>query len=371
MKNCVINVGKPNKAVLVITPCPKNGLPTQGLQIAERLRTLGFLVRILSRAQSSLARVLDVVVRGIIYIPIHEVVLVNLYGNRAFFYESFIILYAFLWKKRIVVLVHSGLFPVFVRKWPRWTKLVLRRPDVVLVPSEFLYQKLTEVGVRVDAVIPNYIDLEKYKFRERSRLEPRFLYVRGFWSVYNPEMALRAFSIVQKEYPHAVLTMAGREGDSSARCRMLVDELGLRNVHFIGLLQKGELIDIANHHDIHLHTNRSDNMPVSIIEMWACGLPIVGTKVGGMPYLVRNHGDAILVESGDFGEMAKACLRLLSDSELASQLSKNGRKRAEELTWDRVKESWRSVLVGNALRNGESDNFQEISKMQINNESKS
>ncbi|HQU29014.1 MAG TPA: glycosyltransferase family 4 protein [Nitrospirales bacterium] len=343
-----MNPFKFKKKVLVITPCPRLGLPTQGFKIAERLREAGFRISILSKAQSSFIRVLDMVFRGFLFVPFHNVVLVNLYGERAFVYESFIILYTYLWKKRIVVFVRSGLMPEFVRRFPRWTRVVLLRADLVLVPNGFLQQKLTALGLRVDGAISNFIDLEQYTFRERSQLKPSFLYVRGFFnSLYNPEMALRAFAIIQRKYPDATLTMAGREGDCSAMCRKLVSELSLSNVNFVGLLQKNELIALANKHDIHLHTNRVENMPVSIIEMWACGLPIVGTNVGGMPYLVRDNEDAILVESEDFQAMAEACLNLLSNADLARRFSNNGRRRVQELVWERIKSAWLKALFVN------------------------
>lgn len=332
------------KTILVVTPCPRKSPPTQGFIIAQRLRLLGFRTSVLSSVQSSLFRALDIVCRGFLLIPFHNVVFVNLYGNRAFVYESLIILYAYIWKKRIVVFVHSGLMPRFIQRWPKLTRFVIYRSDLILVPNGFLKEKFTTQGVRVDGVIPNFIDLEQYRFKERLHLEPRFLYVRGFWSVYNPEMALRAFALIQGQYPEASLTMVGREGDCSESCRSLVSELGLRNVHFIGLVSKSKLLELAEEHHIHLHTNRSENMPVSIIEMWACGLPIVGTNVGGMPYLVQDNEDAILVESEDFNAMAQMCIKLLSEPDLARRLSRNGRKRAEELTWDRVKTTWLNAL---------------------------
>src|SRR5207253_1609866 len=177
-------------------------------------------------------------------------------------------------------------------------------------------------------------DLKRYTFRERSILAPRFLYLRGMYPYYNPEMAIRAFGIIQHRYPESLLTMAGEEGKESARCRALVRDLNLRNVQFVGLVPKEQIPGLADKHDIYLHTNRVENMPVTIIEMWACGLPIVGTDVGGMPYLVRNGIDGILVKSEDHRAMADTCLELLCNRKLAGMLSWNGRARAEELTWE-------------------------------------
>jgi glycosyltransferase involved in cell wall biosynthesis len=333
------------QSVLVITPCAPEGLPAQGYTIAERLRQSGVRTNVLSRARSSWGRLLDIALRGFLLMPSYDVVFVNVYGDRAFVYESAAILSAWLWKKRIVVFIRGGGMPDFVKRWPHWTRFVLSRANLMLVPHGFLQAELSTLGLRIDGVIPNFIDVEKYKFRERSRLAPRFLYLRGMHSIYNPAMALRAFAIIQQKYPDALLTMAGRENNDSKLCRALVRDLHLRNVHFVGQVPKEKIAELADQHDIHLHTNRVENMPVSIIEMWACGLPIVGTKVGGMPYLVRHRVDSILVASEDYQAMADACLELLSDRELARTLSRNGRIRAEELTWERIKPVWIKALA--------------------------
>jgi glycosyltransferase involved in cell wall biosynthesis len=222
-------------------------------------------------------------------------------------------------------------------------------PHFKLVPHQFLRSFLEAGGFKVDGTIPNFIELEKYKYRERSSLAPRFLYLRGMHPFYNAPMALRAFSIVQKQWPDASLTMAGAPGSESAQCEGIIRDCGLSNVRFTGIVPKDRIPELADAHDIHLHANRVENMPVSIIEMWACGLPIIGTAVGGMVHLARSGSDSILVNSDDHAAMAEACLRLLSDRELARTLSRNGRARAEELSWEKVKPAWESVLLNGTV----------------------
>lgn len=333
------------KSLLIVAPCSPKGVPAQAALIADQLRQTGVQVTLLSKACSSWGRLLDIVFRGLVLIPSHEVVLINAFGGRAFVYETFVVFWARLWKKPLILMIRNGNTPEFVKKWPTWTRLVFRQPNLVLVPHDFLNEELSKLGFRIDGVIPNFIELDKYKFRKRSILAPRFLYLRGSHPNYNPEMALRAFALIQRKYPDALLTMAGREAQGSTFCRALVRDLNLRNVYFIGLVPKEQIPVLADKHDIHLHTNRVENMPVTVIEMWACGLPIVGTNVGGMPYLVRNGSDAILVKSEDYEAMANICVELLSNNKLAETLSCNGRARAEELTWQRVMPWWERALL--------------------------
>jgi glycosyltransferase involved in cell wall biosynthesis len=334
------------KSVLVVTPCVAGGLPTQGSIVARQLREDGMDTGILTRAASGLGRLFDIVLRVPLLAPRYDILLVDVFGERAFVYESFAILFGWIYGRRTVAVVHNGMLPDFVRRWPRWTRFVLSRATVVVAPHGFLRDRLSAASIRIDGVIPNFIDIDKYSFRRRSPLRPRFLFIRGLNRIYNPAMTLRAFAMVQRVHPDASLTMAGQEGSESQHCRDLVAELGLRNVEFTGIIPKAEVPRVADRHDIHLHSNRFENMPVSVIEMWACGLPIVGTDVGGMRYLVTDEVDALLVPSEDHEAMAAAALRLLSDASLAERLSTNGRKRAEMLTWARVRGQWDRVLNG-------------------------
>jgi len=338
--------------ILIVTPCVPGGLPTQTSVIAGRLNPAGVRIHLISKARTRVGRLIDVLVRSLWLIPQCRVVLVDVFGEKAFVYESFAILYASLWKRRLVVTLRNGMLPDFINRWPRWTRFVLAKPHTVLAPHAFLQQRLARAAIRIDGVIPNFIDLEKYTYRRRSSLKPRFLYLRGLDPVYNPEMAIRAFALVQRHFSDASLTKVGREGSDSVRIRALVRELGLRNVRFAGLIAKSEIPRLADEHDIHLHTNRFENMPVSIIEMWACGLPIVGTNVGGMPYLVKDGVDAILVPSEDHAAMAEACLKLLAEPILVERLSLSGRRRSEGLTWAHVKPMWERTLFA-ALRSSQ------------------
>lgn len=242
--------------------------------------------------------------------------------------------------------------PTFASRWPLWTRLVLSVPDLVLTPHDFLRTELSRRGMRVDRVLPNFIELQWYTFLERSLVRPRFLYLRGSHHIYNPQLVLRAFARVQRERPDASLSLAGFEPARAPDLTALAARLGLRNVRFLGLLPKRAIPRVAADHDIYIQANRVENMPVTVIEMWACGVPVIATRAGGITYLVRDGLDALLVDSEDDAAFAAQCLRLLDDPDLARMLSRNGRARAEAFDWTRVEAAWREVL---ALNGNEGD----------------
>jgi glycosyltransferase involved in cell wall biosynthesis len=81
-------------------------------------------------------------------------------------------------------------------------------------------------------------------------------------------------------------------------------------------------------------------MPVAVVEACAMGLPVVSTRVGGIPDLLADGHTGLLVPSEDEQAMTDAVLRLLADQELAARLSNNGRRLAEESSWVRVRPLW-------------------------------
>ena len=139
--------------------------------------------------------------------------------------------------------------------------------------------------------------------------------------------------------------MAGRDMGIEGNVRKLVGELGLDDaVSFPGFLDMHNKIRIGNSVDIFLNTNNIDNMPVTVLEACAMGLPVVATKVGGIPDLLTDEETALLVPDNDVESMAAAIYRLLNEPGLPGRLSANGRQLAECTSWSNVYPKWKRVF---------------------------
>ena len=112
---------------------------------------------------------------------------------------------------------------------------------------------------------------------------------------YNPIMAVRVLNVLKEKYSNSTLTMVGPDKDGTLEeCRVLATDLELNgSIDFKGYMKKNDWINIAKDFDIFINTTNFDNMPVSIIEAMALGLPIVSTNVGGIPYLLENKKNAL------------------------------------------------------------------------------
>lgn len=240
----------------------------------------------------------------------------------------------------LVYCLRGGNLPAFVRRHPRWSARVMRRAALLVAPSRYLAEQLPDWN-RPCTVIPNVVRLDGYPFRRRGPVAPRLLWMRTFHEIYHPELALEVLARVLEHHPDATLTMAGQDTGGLASVRRRTEALGLGGkVRFAGFLDAEAKRSEFAGHDVFLNTNRIDNMPVSVVEAAAFGLPVVATAVGGIPYLLQDEDTALLVPDDDAEAMTRAIERLLADETLAGRLSENGRRLAEASAWPAVAVQW-------------------------------
>ena len=243
------------------------------------------------------------------------------------------------------MVLHGGHLPEFIEQH-RWrTKKVLNRADFLVAPSEYLAEKIGAFGYQITQ-IPNVIDLEDYAFRERSHIEPRLIWMRSFHSIYNPEMAIQVLTELRRTVPGATLTMAGVDKGIEDKIKRMAADACLSNaVTFPGFLDAAEKSREFAAADIYLNTNRIDNMPVSVVEACAFGLPVVATCVGGLPYLITNRENGLLVPSEGVTAMTSAVKELLDNPDLTRRISLGARRLAESSAWTRVRCDWEELLA--------------------------
>jgi len=250
--------------------------------------------------------------------------------------------------KRVVVNYRSGEAEDHLTRWPKTSVPTLQRADAVATPSRYLVDVFARFGIQAES-IANFVDPEAVRYRRRDVLKPVFLSNRNFQSLYNVPCVLRAFARIQARRPDARLIVVG-SGPEGERVHALANELSLRNVEFVGAVKPTEMGRYYDEADVYLNASDIDNMPNSIIESFACGLPVVTTRAGGIPYVVEHERNGLLVDCGDHAALADAALRLLDDPALAHRLMDEGLSDVKRLyTWEAVGEGWAALyrrLVG-------------------------
>jgi len=245
---------------------------------------------------------------------------------------------------------HSGEAPDHLGR-SAIARAVLARVDANVVPSRFLVEVFDRFAIEA-TVIPNIIDPDRFSFCERRPLRPRLVSTRNFEALYNVACTLRAFQIVQARHPDATLTVVGGGRDERA-LRAQVDALRLRNVTFAGRVAPDAIPAYYQANDIYVQSPRIDNMPVSVIEAFACGLPVVSTGVGGIPAIVTHEVNGLLAGDDNHEELAAHVLRLLDDPSLAERLVHSAHASSRACTWPAVRALWLATYR-RVLRNSSS-----------------
>ena len=224
------------------------------------------------------------------------------------------------------------------------TRFSIEQSDEVTAPSQFLkeatFQKLGISPDRSLLVIPNFVDIDEFKpltgdtpcaprprLSECSTNDKVLIHVSNFRPVKQVDQVVKVFDLVQKQIPcHLILVGDGPERSS---IEQLVKELGLRKkVCFFG--KQDSVAEILQRSHVFLLPSKNESFGLAALEAMSCGIPVVASRVEGIPEVVIDGEVGFLATPDDVEEMAKHTLTLLKDDALYSRMSKQARKLAVE-----------------------------------------
>lgn len=274
-----------------------------------------------------------------------SLVLIDSYSSVAFWYTIGAAALCRLFGIPFIPILHGGNFPARLIQSPKASNFVFTHSAINISPSLYLQEHFIKANFKV-LYIPNFLRIENYPFKERNHFAPRLLWVRSFHQLYNPKLAVDVLVLLKKKYPSATLCMVGPDKDGSLETvrekakSMKVDDA----VTFTGLLQKSDWIKLSSDYDVFINTTNFDNMPVSVIEAMALGLPIVTTNVGGLPYLIKDKVDGLLIPPDSPIHFFSAIESILGDSALGRAMALAGRQKASGFDWNKVGHQWQDVI---------------------------
>jgi phenylacetate-CoA ligase len=309
-------------------------LPTNpGLGILARVRFLRFFVRH--------ARFMISLVWGVAQSDVVHVLAACWFYYLAHVVPSIIVARSL--NRRVIVNYRGGRADAFFFRYGSWATFFLKRAHALTVPSPFLIRVFARHGLHA-VEVPNVTDLERFRFRVRSTLRPRILVNRNLTSTYNVAVAIDAFARIRKIRPEATLTIAG-SGPLERSLHDQADRLGLSGVTFRGCVDNADMAGLYDAHDVYVNPANSDNMPISVLESLAAGVPVVSTNVGGIPDLLEDGKDGVLIPPRDPDAMASAVLSVLDAPELAERLITAGLRKARAFRWEAVWPKLRRVYL--------------------------
>ncbi|MCF4102140.1 glycosyltransferase family 4 protein [Gillisia sp. M10.2A] len=319
--------------------------PTTHEALTEALDSQGYNLRTASHFQNKFYRLLHMIWMFFRNLRNSNYILIDFYSTQNFWYAVIIGFLSKLFSKKYILILHGGNLNQRFVSTPRISKYLLLNAYHVVSPSGYLASIVAKIGVQRVTHIPNPFSIKAYHFKKRCNIQPKILWVRAFHSIYNPLLAVKTLELLKREFPNAEMCMVGPDKDGSLKlCRDYADNLGL-SVKFMGKLERKEWLQLSTSYDVFINTTNIDNTPMSVIEGMALGLPVVSTRVGGMPSLIEHKNTGLLVPFNDPEAMYLALKSLLENASLSERLSSAGRKKVESLDWDLIKHKWSSILI--------------------------
>lgn len=275
-----------------------------------------------------------------------KLILIDTYSTSAFEYAYYAGILAKTIGIRYVPIIHGGNIESRIEGDTKRALKYFDNAFKIVCPSYFTLNVLNRHNIQAE-LIPNSIQLKAYTFKsERSIDRIRLLYVRSIERIYNPFMAVHVVHKLKAAGHNVNLALVGPvKDDSLPELHKLISSLELEdNVDLKGRMSKQDWIDFSRGFNVFINTTNVDNTPVSVIEAMALGLPVVTTNVGGIPYLIENLEEGILVEPNDIDAMANAILHLINVGEERRKMVLKARLKVEKFDWEIIKHQWVELI---------------------------
>jgi len=322
----------------------KNKTATTIDTLSGLLESEGFNVTTASTKKNKIVRLCDMLYHIIKHRKYVDYVLIDTYSTTNFYYAYLSSKLCVFFGLKYVPILHGGNLPNRLKESPKLSRQIFANAHINVSPSLYLMSFFESFGFKNIIHIPNVIELKNYHFQKRNIDEIRLLWVRSFSKIYNPKLAVQLLKSLREDNFKASLCMVGPDNDGSLQeTKALAKDLKVE-VEFTGKLPKEVWHKKSKEFNVFINTTTIDNMPVSIIEAMALGLPVVSTNVGGLPFLIEHNTDGILVRPNNVDALKAAILSLKNNEILQQQIAANARKKVEKFDWDVAKDQWFSIL---------------------------
>lgn len=304
----------------------------------------GFKVYYASSKKNKLARMFHMIYKTFKRSKQVDYVLIDTYSTQNFWFAFIISQLCRILKLKYIAKLHGGDLPNRLMKSPFFCDLIFKNAYKITAPSGYLMNAFEVKYPKNILFIPNTIEIDNYPIIQKEYNVPKILWVRSFSTIYNPKMAIKVAANLKYKYPDVALCMIGPDKENIINeCKAFAKELDV-NVEFTGKLSKKKWIKRSQEFNVFINTTHFDNTPISVIEAMALGIPVVSTNVGGIPFLLKENENALLVNDGDATAMSLAIEKIMLDTQLREKIIYNGRELVEDFDWSIIKQKWIDIL---------------------------
>ncbi|MDP2911547.1 MAG: glycosyltransferase [Candidatus Omnitrophota bacterium] len=249
-------------------------------------------------------------------------------SHGSFYRKAAILLISKIFRKPAVFHIHASSFDLFYYRGhilERWfIKKMLNISDAIVVLSKSWYLSISNMtDNRNIKIIPYPVNVIDTVFSARERngfglnvvTSGRLGQRKGTYDI------LKIVSSIEKEVPGVCFYLAG-DGDIEKVSRICREKRIEKNVHLSGWLDRPQLTAMLRNADVFLLPSYNEGLPIAILEAMASGLPVISTRVGGIPEAVEDGVNGFLINPGDIEDMKSKIITLLKDRDLRQRMGR-------------------------------------------------
>lgn len=217
--------------------------------------------------------------------------------------------------------------------------------QAVTAISSDIKKRVLKFGATPDKIhlIPNGVFVDKFRPPENYQKQtdnPYILYLGSLIKRKGVDILIKAFSKVCTTYPNLNLIIAG-DGKEKDSLITLVDKLNLnQNIKFLGIVRGDNKIHLLRNAFFLVLSSKSEGLPIVILEAFASGIPVIASRVCGIPDIVKDGENGFLVSPEDIDELASKMSILVGQYSLRDRLANNALALAPFYDWQQIAEKY-------------------------------
>ena len=270
----------------------------------------------------------------------HDIKIVHMHGGsgKSFYRKRVYIDLCHLFGVRIIYHIHGGNFKSFVERHPSSVKKTLNKCDVIVALSNTWKDYFRSIGFDNVVVIPNPIEppVTRPLSKDDTCLHLAFLgNIVSRKGIFDLLHAMEGLS--------GVVLHIGGKGDT-ARMQQEIRNFGLENaVVYHGFVSGEEKEKLFQSSDVYVLPSYVEGFPVSILEAMSYGMPVVASRIGGIPDIIDERKTGLLVTPGDITALRAAITELLNDKEKRMAMGRNAEEESKKYFPHRIEEDLKSL----------------------------
>ncbi len=237
--------------------------------------------------------------------------------------------------KRIICTYHGGGAEVFFQNFSWIVKPVLNKMDANIILSGFLAKVFEKHNIPYK-IVPNILKNDESYYKKRDVVRPLFISVRSLQPLYNVQCIVKAFSLVKKTLTDAQLLILG-DGSCRQELENMIISLKLNGVKFVGRVPNSKVYYYLNKADIFISMPHIDNQPMSILEAFKCGLLVISSNVGGVPFMIEDNYTGLLIENDNHKQLADKMIEAVKNQNQTKDIMEAGHQELQKYRWETIR----------------------------------